>query len=84
MCLNGARLDFRRPGKPTGDGLIGAFDGRLRAECLNESWFMSMDDARPRVEAWRRHYNEDRPQSALGSLSPKEFAASKVQECLAG
>ncbi len=73
--LNGVRLDFSRRGKPTDNGLIEAFNGRLRAECLNENWFMSLDDAREKVEAWRRRYNEDRPHSALGSLAPREFAA---------
>lgn len=82
--LNHVRLDFSRPGKPTDNGLIEAFNGRLRAECLNENWFMSIDDAREKVETWRRHYNEDRPHSALGNLSPREFAASKAQEGTAG
>jgi putative transposase len=54
--LNHVRLDVSRRGKPSDGGLIEAFDGTLRAECLNENWFMSMDDARLRVEAWRRHY----------------------------
>ncbi len=82
--LNHVRLDFSRPGKPTDNGLIEAFNGRLRAECLNENWFMSLDDAREKVEAWRRHYNEDRPHSALGSLSPREFAASRAHASRAG
>ena len=82
--LNGVRLDFSRPGKPTDNGLIEAFNGRLRAECLNENWFLSLDDAKQKVEVWRRHYNRDRPHSALGSLAPEEFAASSGQACLAG
>ncbi len=82
--LNKVRLDFSRRGKPTDNGLIEAFNGRLRAECLNENWFMSMEDARQKIEAWRRHYNEERPHSALGNLSPREFAASKAQECRVG
>ena len=40
---------------------IEAFNSRLRAECLNASWFLSMHDARDRIERWRREYNEDRP-----------------------
>jgi putative transposase len=82
--LNHVRLDFSRRGKPTDNGLIEAFNGRLRAECLNENWFMSLDDAREKVEAWRRHYNEERPHSALGNLAPREFAASTGQASLAG
>lgn len=82
--VNKVWLDFSRPGKPTDNGLIEAFNGRLRAECINENWFMSIDDARQKVEAWRRHYNEERPHSALGNLSPREFTASKARECTAG
>jgi putative transposase len=74
--LNNVRLDFSRRGKPTDNGLIEAFNGRLRAECLNENWFLSLDDARRKIGDWRRHYNEDRPHSALGHLAPKEFAMS--------
>lgn len=82
--LNNVSLVFSRRGKPTDNGLIEAFNGRLRAECLNENWFLSLDDARRKVEAWRRHYNHERPHSALGSLAPREFAASSGQACLAG
>lgn len=81
---NNVRLDFSRPGKPTDNGLIEAFNGRLRAECLNEHWFLSLEDARTKVERWRNHYNEDRPHSALGNLSPKEIALSKARGDLAG
>jgi len=56
----------------------------VRAECLNENWFMSINDAREKVEAWRCHYKKNRPHSALGNLSPREFAASKTQDCPAG
>ena len=82
--LKGVRLDFSRPGKPTDNGIIEAFNGRLRAECLNENWFLSLDDAKQKVAAWRLHYNQDRPHSALGNLAPKEFAASSGQASLAG
>ena len=82
--LCGVRLDFSRPGKPTDNGLIEAFNGRLRAECLTENWFLSLDDAKEKIAAWRRHDNEDRPHSALGSLAPEEFAASSGQARLAG
>jgi putative transposase len=77
--LNGVALDFSRPGKPTDNGLIEAFNGRLRAECLNASWFLSMADAQDRIEEWRCAYNEDRPHSALGNLTPKAFASQAHQ-----
>ena len=70
----GVKSDFSRAGKPTDNAFIKAFNGRLRQECLNETWFLSLEDAREKVESWRRHYNGERPHSALGNLSPREFA----------
>jgi putative transposase len=67
-------IDFSRPGKPTDNAFIEAFNARLRAECLNASWFLSLADARARIEEWRYHYNEERAHSALGNLTPKAFA----------
>ena len=72
--LNQVELDFSRPGKPTDNALIEAFNGRLREECLNQSWFLSLEDAREKVEDWRQEYNRTRPHGALGNLAPKEFA----------
>ena len=71
--LNGVEIDFSRPGKPTDNAYIEAFNARLPAECLNASWFLSMADARDRIETWRIDYNELRPHTALGNLTPKEF-----------
>ncbi len=70
--LNGVELDFSRPGKPTDNAFIEAFNGRFRQECLNENWFLSLEEAVEKVESWRRHYNEEKPHSALGNLSPRE------------
>lgn len=72
--LNKVELDFSRPGKPTDNAYIEAFNSRLRQECLNASWFLSMADARVRIEEWRTDYNQNRPHSALGGLTPAEFA----------
>lgn len=72
--LNQVELDFSRPGKPTDDALIESFNGRLRQECLNQNWFMSLEEAGRIVEAWRREYNEERPRGSLGNLAPVEFA----------
>ena len=66
-------------GKPTEDGLIEVSNARLRSKSLNVNWLMSIEDARQKVETWRRNYNKDRPQSALANLSPREFAASRAQ-----
>ena len=67
-------LDFSRPGKPTDNAYIESFNGKLRSECLNENWFLSLADAREKLKAWRRDYNESRPHSALGNLAPREYA----------
>ncbi len=67
---NDVTLDFSRPGKPTDNGFIEAFNSKLRSECLNAHWFMSLADAQEKLEDWRRHYNEDRPHSAIGYNVP--------------
>ncbi len=64
---NNVTLDFSRPGKPTDNAFIEAFNGRLRAECLNTHWFLTLADAREKLERWRRHYNEVRPHGAIGN-----------------
>ena len=79
--LNGVELDFSRPGKPTDNAFIEAFNGRLREDCLNENWFLSLEDARDKVGTWREEYNRLRPHSALGNLSPEEF--TRVKELVA-
>lgn len=73
---NGVTLDFSRPGKPTDNAFIESFNGSVRIECLNENWFLSLEDAKEKIEAWRVDYNEHRPHSALGNLAPREFAKS--------
>lgn len=67
------RLHFIQPGKPSQNGYIESFNGKFRDECLNEHWFLSLPDARQIIEAWRVDYNECRPHSSLGYLTPKEF-----------
>lgn len=68
-------LRFIDPGKPSQNGFVESFNGRLRDECLNQSWFTSLADARRCVEEWRRDYNGQRPHSALGYRTPDEFRA---------
>ena len=67
---HGVTLDFSRPGKPTDNAFIEAFNGRFRAECLNAHWFLTLADAQEKLEAWRRYYNEDRPHGAIGNKPP--------------
>ncbi|WP_370551730.1 MULTISPECIES: IS3 family transposase [Chromobacterium] len=69
----GVTLDFSRPGKPTDNAFIESFNGSLRDECLNVHWFLSLDDARDKIERWRQDYNEFRPHSSLGDQTPSEF-----------
>lgn len=72
--LNKVELDFSRPGKPTDNAYIEAFNSRLRQECLNASWFLSMADARARINEWKDDYNQNRPHTSLGNLTPAQFA----------
>jgi len=63
-----------QPGKPMQNGYVESFNGRLRDECLNASWFVNLADARDKIERWRREYNADRPHSSLAYRTPEEFA----------
>jgi putative transposase len=74
--LNKVELDFSRPGKPTDNAYIEAFNARFRQECLNENWFLSLEDAREKTKAWRQCYNSERPHGALGNLTSKEFISN--------
>jgi putative transposase len=49
------------PGKPWQNGTNESFNGKFRDECLSMEWFRNRMDAKILIEAWRRHYNEDRP-----------------------
>jgi len=69
----GIKLNFIRPGKPVENAYIESFNGKLRDECLNQNWFLTLKDARQVIEEWRLDYNEYRPHSSLGDLSPREF-----------
>ena len=66
-------LDFSRPGKPTVNAFIESFNGSFRDECLNTNWFLSLEDAREKIEEWRRDYNDWRPHSSLDNLTPREY-----------
>lgn len=71
---HGVELDFSRPGTPTDNAKVESFNGRFRQECLNEHWFLSLEDAQSKIADWRRHYNKSRPHSALQWATPDEFA----------
>jgi putative transposase len=69
---HGVTLDFSRPGKPTDNPFIESFNGSFRDECLNAHWFLSLEDAREKIEQWREEYNDFRPHSSLGGLTPNQ------------
>jgi Transposase and inactivated derivatives len=71
---NGVNLKFSRPGKPTDNAFIESFNGRFREECLSTHWFLSLEDAKSKIEVWRNEYNESRPHMSLGYMTPKEYS----------
>ncbi len=80
----GIKLAFIRPGKPVENAYIESFNGRFRDECLNENWFLSLEQARRMIEAWRVDYNTRRPHSSLGYLTPEEFIDQKCKDFSTG
>jgi putative transposase len=80
----GVKLTFIRPGKPVENAYIESFNGRLRDECLNENWFLSIEHARRIVEEWRIDYNTARPHSSLGNMTPEEFIRQKSENFSTG
>lgn len=75
---NKVELDYSRPGKPTDNAFIESFNGKVRQECLNQHWFLSLSDAKVKLDSWRDDYNHNRPHSSIGYQSPEEFAKSCV------
>ena len=72
----GIKILFIRPGKPTENAYVESFNGKFRDECLNEHWFVDLGDARTKIENWRVDYNEVRPHSSLGDMTPKEYLST--------
>lgn len=70
-------MDYSRPGKPTDNPFIESFNGSFRDECLNAHWFLSLEDAIEKIEAWRIEYNNYRPHSSLKDMTPAEF----IEQC---
>ena len=73
---NKVKLIFSRPGTPTDNPYIEAFNGRLRDECLDQHWFVSLEDARRLIEDWRVEYNVERPHTALNNQAPAVYRAN--------
>lgn len=76
----GIKLNFIQPGKPVQNAYVESFNGRLRDECLNESLFKTLDDAREIIEGWRIDYNRVRPHSSLDNLTPEEYAHANTTQ----
>jgi len=72
---SGVNLAFIQPGKPTQNAFVESLNGRFRQECLNQHWFRSLDDATEIIDAWRYHYNHERPHSTLKYMTPVAFAS---------
>jgi putative transposase len=73
----GVTLDFSRPGKPTDNAYIEAFNGRFRSECLNTHWFLTLADATEKMEAWRTYYNR-------ASEHPSVYVVGRNGHCWPG
>ncbi|MFB3844390.1 MAG: IS3 family transposase [Candidatus Cloacimonadaceae bacterium] len=69
----GVSLHFIAKGRPTQNGFIESFNGKMRKECLDRHVFQNLIEAREKIMDWVKHYNEERPHSALNYLSPYEF-----------
>ena len=80
--LAGANIDTAHivPGKPWHNSTNESFKDKFRDECLSMEWFRSREEVRVLIESWRRHYNDVRPHSSLGYLTPKEFINQSTDE----
>lgn len=81
--FNGVKIHFIRPGKPVENGHIESFNGRFRDECLNTHLFTSINHAQEEIERWRVDYNNWRPHTSIGNLTPREFARRKMNQLTA-
>lgn len=73
---NEIRMDFSRPGKPTDNAFCESFNGPVRKELLNASWFWILETARSAAAKWQRHSNTERLHRSLGHKTPEEFASA--------
>ena len=71
----GIEHELITPGKPNENAFIESFNSRFRDECLNEHVFRNLEDAKQKIETWRKEYNELHPHSSLGMKTPEEFAS---------
>jgi len=76
------RLHFIAPGKPVQNAFVESFNGKFRDECLNEHEFLTLDEAREIIEAWRQDFNTARPHASLGNQTPQEFVQGRINQQL--
>ena len=76
----GVEWHYIAPGKPMQNGFVESFNGSFRDECLNETLFSSLPQARQQVTKWKEDYNKERPHSSLGNITPNEFAMKMALE----
>lgn len=77
----GIAIDFIGPGRPTQNGFIESFNGKLRDECMRTGWFETLANAQDAHDAWAADYNESRRHSSLANLSPNACAARVLGVC---
>ena len=82
MCIydNKVILDYSRPNTPTDNPFIESFDGSFRDECLNTSWFLSVENAYEKINGWIKGYNYFRPHSSLNEMRPAEFIKAYLEQ----
>src|SRR5215813_13312267 len=69
---SGVFLDFIEPGKPIQNAFVESFNSKFRDECLNDHWFVSIDEAEQKIALWKEDYNTERPHSSLQYQTPAE------------
>ncbi|EAQ34249.1 transposase [Nitrobacter sp. Nb-311A] len=76
----GVEWHYIAPGKPTQNAFVDSFNGRFRDECLNDTLYSTLSEARSTISSWREDYNQHRQHSALGNITPAEFATKSTLE----
>jgi putative transposase len=79
----GIEWHYIQPGKPMQNAFVESFNGSFRDECLNETLFTSLDEARTKIKEWKDDYNQNRPHSSLGNLTPNEYARKMTLQNMA-
>ena len=69
-------MALHRPWKAVQNGTVESFNGSFRDECLNETLFSTLDQARHHINEWKNDHNQNRPHSSLGNLTPTEYATN--------